>query len=307
MSPSLPSSSIANRTSRLKPSAFTLVELLVVIGIIAVLISMILPALNRARMQARSVTCLSNLRQIGVAMAQYRNENRSFEVPLERTFHDSWTVGGGNNGLTNYNPLTGPRDFRWFNYLYPYTKTYKVFNCEMMNERGLAFSTTSFQPGPNTQVKDSKGDGAPDQITPGYSWVGASCNYAYAGYNGSRVEDGTKPSWATTTNAAAFGCKKYSQIKGLAAAVGYSVHDVVAVVDGVYYVLDGSTSAGSGLMDPNRFFHSGTKDQIVGTKKYSGSMNALFFDGHASLVAPRSVSSAKPMFYGYAMPMLFAR
>jgi prepilin-type N-terminal cleavage/methylation domain-containing protein/prepilin-type processing-associated H-X9-DG protein len=69
-----------------RDQGFTLVELLVVIGIIAVLVSLLLPSLNNAREQARATQCLSNLKQIGAALQMYANANKGWVVPLYRNY-----------------------------------------------------------------------------------------------------------------------------------------------------------------------------------------------------------------------------
>jgi prepilin-type N-terminal cleavage/methylation domain-containing protein/prepilin-type processing-associated H-X9-DG protein len=67
--------------------AFTLVELLVVIGIIAILIAILLPTISRAREQTKFVLCKNNLRQIGYALRMYANDNGDY-------YPDAATLGG---------------------------------------------------------------------------------------------------------------------------------------------------------------------------------------------------------------------
>ena len=68
-----------DRKPAIKRAGFTLVELLVVISIIALLLAILMPSLSRAREQAKSVICLSNLRQIGIGLLLYvQNNNNTY-------------------------------------------------------------------------------------------------------------------------------------------------------------------------------------------------------------------------------------
>ncbi len=86
-------------------SGFTLVELLVVIGIIAVLIAMLLPALAKVRKQVEMTACASNLRQVGIACYAYAGDNKGLLPPCPPTANYPFYTNLDPNPVWGLNPL----------------------------------------------------------------------------------------------------------------------------------------------------------------------------------------------------------
>ncbi len=103
---------------------FTLIELLVVMAIISMLLSILMPALNGAKEQARRVVCLSNLKQLTFAWHMYAMENDDELCPPEAGGTYSWGEGFGIDNVSG-SELSIKKGLLW-----PYTKSLKLYECQ---------------------------------------------------------------------------------------------------------------------------------------------------------------------------------
>lgn len=119
-------------------TAFTLIELLVVIAIIAILAAILFPVFAKAREQARAITCLSNLKQLGLGIMMYvQDYDETFPVPDMTYLANNPTDicgevygGHGSIGTGNYQvPAAAIQKYSIGGQLYPYIKNWQLWAC----------------------------------------------------------------------------------------------------------------------------------------------------------------------------------
>lgn len=158
------------RSTEAAGAGFTLVELLVVIAIIAVVATLLLPSLAKAKARTRGTTCASNLKQIGVAIAVYKTDHNDINPPhrlCPDTPSDPYGLSAGvpSGTAPNSPPPTGPNELWWapydpsqvpdgapstgfkFGLLYTYFGTTNIFKCPIEPKwqcsYGMNYSTGS--------------------------------------------------------------------------------------------------------------------------------------------------------------------
>ncbi len=248
---------------------FTLVELLVVIGIIAVLIAILLPALGRAREQSKTVQCLSNLRQLGMAMQMYTNEWKCI-IPAAYFYnsdteknHETWATL-----LVNGNYIKGVPTAKLDNPSMPALGSSQgpvisgVFYCP----NGIT-ELTSFSANPSSPYD---GLGAMGFRTRSFStnkvldcWYGINAaTQAGAGGNAGYLELPCRTVPQTTSGKPDYRLSNPSQIR--------RPSDMVILFDGIW--MNASIGQGAGVNGAYRI------NARHGNRRYT---NLLFYDGHA--------------------------
>jgi prepilin-type N-terminal cleavage/methylation domain-containing protein len=129
--------------------AFTLIELLVVIAIIAVLMAILMPSLKRAKEQARSLHCRSNVRTLGMAWFMYKDENDAKLVPggtpiapITSSSQNAWVVIPPGEGDST---IQAKQEYIKDGLLWPYVKEVDVYRCPSDRHKNSPYHQNAFR------------------------------------------------------------------------------------------------------------------------------------------------------------------
>ena len=262
-------------------SGFTLIELLVVIAIIAILAAILFPVFAQAREQARKTSCLSNVKQMGLAMLMY-TEDYDENLPLDLTVNSQ-----------NF--------FTWQDLIQPYAKNYGIVICPDSPYHDTN-AVTDFQYWLSYgMLPTARSIGFPNWLTrTGNPWLLNYCPYGvqYDGVGGSATT-GQVYGWPAGTSAS-------DTLAAVARPAEYALIFDSNNFDGwhgVYGMQTGIGWCGGWMGYDYAFFgpqprHTGGSDQCVvatrATAYGAGMYNIGFMDGHAKSMKPGQFLQVNP-------------
>jgi prepilin-type N-terminal cleavage/methylation domain-containing protein/prepilin-type processing-associated H-X9-DG protein len=263
-------------TQRQQKRGFTLVELLVVIGIIALLVSILLPALGKARRSANTVKCLSSLRSMGQALALYAIDYKGY-----------WPVAIHQQG--NHIPL-GDLERRWPDLIYPYLGSRQdvlTYTDIYKDKRNVIWGCPEW-----TKVYDFDPNNFVDQVRVGYAFNEYTQTYIDTvppgGGTGKIVHLAYCPNSPDPTEG------EYPKVTSAYTKAA----DRLILVDSIAHVLSNpgtfdSTSTwndgGPGQPLGNFYVDAGRHGPKGHLEQYnSPCLNALFCDGHAATISVKA-------------------
>ncbi len=249
---------------------FTLIELLVVIAIIAVLAALLLPALARAKVRAQSIASLSNLRQIGLGL---------------RLYHDDQDSRFPGHSLP---AVAGQPRIRWADLVFPYMQTPKVYRSPLLKAAELPLMNKPFA------------HTAPGGVeTPGVTeyYGGYGYNYQYLG--NTRQPGGAQPFHASDASIArpdhtvALGDTKGTR-QGSASnpfgAGGSGVYVIDPPLGSVELGSRGSRKSSASPGSGNAYYEGGNDGselhRATPAGRNGGRVNVVLVDGHAEALTP---------------------
>jgi prepilin-type N-terminal cleavage/methylation domain-containing protein len=263
------------------PRAFTLIELLVVIAIIGILASLLTPALSKAKLKAKSIANLNNLKQLGLGLHLYNLDYEGF-FPI----HSSTTATTTDLGL--------PRT-RWADHIYPYMQVTRVYLSPLLTMEEKEFMNKPFA--------HTVGPGLAETSQTVY-FGGYGYNYQYLG--NARTPGGVAPFHANEaailapSSTVAIGDTRGARAGDPSNSYGFKGSAVYVIDPPLGSVTLGSQGSrrSSPSPGPGNAYYEGGSDgsdahRAVPSNRNNGKTALAFVDGHASFMAPEELDGMR--------------